>query len=160
MVFLKHNSLKPDIFFNPIFIPCFSESRFFRVQLIQDPGFSGSRLFMVQIIQGQGFSGSRFFRVGVQVLEVVLYKSWKICRWCIKAVVKQHWSSCQWYSISWTIRIFCFCEKIYTYDKGERNWTHGWTPHRYSHEIKFWKNMQMTWMNKQNCLQWVSFMQK
>ena len=45
MVFLKHNSLKPDIFFNPIFIPDFSGSRFFRVQLFQGPGpGSGSRV--------------------------------------------------------------------------------------------------------------------
>ena len=49
MVFVKHNSLKSDIFFDPIFIPGFSESRFFRVQVFQgpDPG-SGSR------VQGPG----------------------------------------------------------------------------------------------------------
>ena len=39
------------------------------------------------------------------------WKSWKTCRWCIKAVVKQHWSSCHWCNISWTI---FFYEKIYT----------------------------------------------
>ena len=33
MVFVKHNSLKSDIFFNPIFIPGFSGSRFFRVRV-------------------------------------------------------------------------------------------------------------------------------
>ena len=64
MVFVKHNSLKSDIFFNPIFIPGFqgpgfSESRFFRVQVFQGPGpgpslGSGSR---VQV-QGPG-PGSR-----------------------------------------------------------------------------------------------------
>ena len=42
MVFVKHNSLKPDIFFDSIFIPCFSGSRFFRIQVFQGPGFSGS----------------------------------------------------------------------------------------------------------------------
>ena len=55
MVFVKHNSLTSDIFFNPIFIPGFSGSRFFRVQVFQSPGFSGS--------------GSR---VRVQVLEVAV----------------------------------------------------------------------------------------
>ena len=49
MVFLKHNSLKSEIFFNPIFIPCFSESMFFRVQIFEGPGFSGSRLFGVRV---------------------------------------------------------------------------------------------------------------
>ena len=52
MVLIKHNSLKSDIFFNPIFIP----------------GFSGSRLFRVQVFEGPDFSESRFFRI--QVLEV------------------------------------------------------------------------------------------
>ena len=65
MVFVKHNSLKSDIFFNPIFILGFSGSRFFRVQLFQGTGFSGSRFFRVQIFQGPG-PGSRFFRVRVQ----------------------------------------------------------------------------------------------
>ena len=54
MVFVKHNSLKSDIFFNPIFIPGFSGSRFFRAQFLQGPGFSGSG----SRIQDQG-SGSR-----------------------------------------------------------------------------------------------------
>ena len=54
MIFLKHNSLQSDRFFNPIFIPCFSESMFFRVQFFQSPGFSGSILFRVQVIQGPG----------------------------------------------------------------------------------------------------------
>ena len=48
MVFVKHNSLKSDIFFNPIFIPGFSgsrfsELRFLRVQVFQGPG-PGSRV--------------------------------------------------------------------------------------------------------------------
>ena len=72
MVLIKHNSLKVDIFFNPIFIPGY-----------QGPGFSESRFFMVQVFHGPGFSGSRFFRVQgqgpgsrvrVQVLEVALKK--------------------------------------------------------------------------------------
>ena len=42
MVFIKDNSLKRDIF-NPIFIPCFSGSRFFRVRIQGlDPGFRSS----------------------------------------------------------------------------------------------------------------------
>ena len=49
MVFIKHNPLKLDIYFDPIFVSCFSESRFFRV-----PGFSGSRFFRVQVFQGPG----------------------------------------------------------------------------------------------------------
>ena len=62
MVFVKHNSLKSDIFFNPMFIPGFSGSRFFRVQVfkvpVQGPG------------PGPGF-GSRVRVQGpVQVIEV------------------------------------------------------------------------------------------
>ena len=56
IVLIKHNSLKSDINFHPIFISCFSGSRFFRVQVFQGPGFLGS--------------WSRFFRVRVQVSEV------------------------------------------------------------------------------------------
>ena len=65
MIFLKQNSLKPDIFFNPIFISCFSECVFFRVQVFQSPGFSGSSLFRAQYFQGPAYSGSRFFRIQV-----------------------------------------------------------------------------------------------
>ena len=55
MVFVKHNSRKSDIFFNPIFIPGFSGSRFFRVQVQgPDPGS----------------------RVRVQILEVALNGVW------------------------------------------------------------------------------------
>ena len=50
MVFIKHNSLTSDIDFNPIFITC----------------FSGSRFVWVQVFLGTGFSGYRFFRVRVQ----------------------------------------------------------------------------------------------
>ena len=58
MVFIKHNSLKSDIFFNVVIIPCFSGFMLFRVQ-----SFLGSRLFRVFL--GPGFSVSRFFRVQV-----------------------------------------------------------------------------------------------
>ena len=66
MVFVKHNSLKSYIFSNLIFIPGFSGSRFFRVQVFQGPGFSGPRFFRVQVFQGPG-PGSRS-RVRVQGL--------------------------------------------------------------------------------------------
>ena len=60
MVFVKHNSLKSDILFNPIFIPGFSGSRFFRVQVFQSLGFSGSRFFRIQVFQDPSpGSGSR-----------------------------------------------------------------------------------------------------
>ena len=58
MVFIKHNSLKSDIFFNVVIIPCFSGFMLFRVQ-----SFLGSRLFRVFL--GPGFSVSRFFRAQV-----------------------------------------------------------------------------------------------
>ena len=64
MVFIKRNSLNSDIYFNHIFIPCFSGSRFL-----------GSRFFRVrvQVLEVTlGFSESRFFRVRVQVSEVPL----------------------------------------------------------------------------------------
>ena len=32
-VFIKYNSLKSNVFFNPILFPCFSGSRFFRVRV-------------------------------------------------------------------------------------------------------------------------------
>ena len=79
MVFVKHNSLKSDIFFNLIFIPDFSGSRFFRAQVLEGPGFLGSRVQgpgsvsrVRVLVQGPGsgpgsVSGSR---VWVQVLEV------------------------------------------------------------------------------------------
>ena len=67
MVFVKRNSPKSDIFFDPIVIPGFPGSRFFRVQVFQDSGFSRSRFFRVPVrIQGPG-SG---FWVQVQVSEV------------------------------------------------------------------------------------------
>ena len=74
MVFIKHNSLKPDIFFNPIFIPCFSGSRFFRIQVFMGPLFPGSRFFRFQVFLGPGFSGSGY-RVRVLVLEVAYFET-------------------------------------------------------------------------------------
>ena len=85
MVFIAHNS-KSDIFFNPIFIPCFSGFMLFRVKVFWGLDFSGSRSFRVQVFQGPGLSGSgffwvfqgpgfsepRFFRVRVQVLKVAI----------------------------------------------------------------------------------------
>ena len=65
MVFIEHNSLKSDTFFNPIFIQCFLGFMLFKVQVFQSPDFSGSRFFRVQVFQGPGFSGSWFFRVQV-----------------------------------------------------------------------------------------------
>ena len=72
MVFIEHNSLKSDTFFNPIFIQCFLGFMLFKVQVFQSPDFSGSRFFRVQVFQGPGLSGFRFFRdqAQVQVLEV------------------------------------------------------------------------------------------
>ena len=49
MVFVEHSSLKLDIFFNPIFIPCFSGFMLFRAQVFLGPGFSGSRFFRVRV---------------------------------------------------------------------------------------------------------------
>ena len=70
MVFIRHNSLKSDMFlirylFHVFQDTCFSGSRFFRVQVFQGPGFSGSRFFRVQVFQSPDFSGSRFLRVQV-----------------------------------------------------------------------------------------------
>ena len=57
MVFIKPNSLKSGMFFNSIFIPCFSGSRPFRVQVFLGLGFLGFRFFSVQVFLGPGFSG-------------------------------------------------------------------------------------------------------
>ena len=51
--------------------PCFSRSRFLRVQFSLGPGSSGSRFFRVQVFQGPGFQGrGPGSRVRVQALEV------------------------------------------------------------------------------------------
>ena len=52
-VWSSYNSLKSYIFFNPIFIPGFSGSRFFRVQVFQGPG-SGSRV-RAQVLEVANF---------------------------------------------------------------------------------------------------------
>ena len=87
MVFVKHDSLKSNIFFNPIFLPGFSVSRFFRVQDPRCESGSGSR------VQGPGpGSGSR---VWVQVLEVAIFDIEKmfmyyiLCRICSKLTIKK-----------------------------------------------------------------------
>ena len=59
MVFIKHKSLKSDIFFDPKFTA----------------RFSGFILFWVQVFLGTDFSGSRFFKVRVHVLEVASFKA-------------------------------------------------------------------------------------
>ena len=71
MVFIRHNFLKLDIFFNPIFIPHFLGSRFFRVQVFQGPSFSRSIFFRVQVFLDPDFSGS-VSRVLVKALEVAV----------------------------------------------------------------------------------------
>ena len=65
MVFIKHNSLKSDIFLIPYLFhafkgPGFLGSRFLRVQVFQGPDFLGSRVFRVKFFHGlgPGFSGS------------------------------------------------------------------------------------------------------
>ena len=85
MVFIKHNSLKSVIFFNPIFIPRF-----------QDPCFSGSRFFRVQVFLGPGFSRSRS-RVRVQVLEVAYVLNimflYRLCWLYINSLLKVSYPS-------------------------------------------------------------------
>ena len=50
MVFIEHNSLKSNIFLIP-YLLCFSGFMFFWVQIFQDPGFSESRFFRVQVLE-------------------------------------------------------------------------------------------------------------
>ena len=69
MVFIKHNSLKSDVFFNLIIIPCFPGFVLFRVQVFQGSGFSGSRFFRVQVFYGPN---AGFSRSGSGVLVQVL----------------------------------------------------------------------------------------
>ena len=69
MVFIKHNSLKSDIFLNPIFIPCFSGSRFFRVQVFLGPGpGSGFRFQKQPCVSAYGFNHTK-------VNFILLYES-------------------------------------------------------------------------------------
>ena len=69
MVFVKHNSLKSDIFFNPIFIPGFSGSvSRVRVQgpgpgsKVQGPG-SGFRSSLLNVIMKEWFYHATCFGV-------------------------------------------------------------------------------------------------
>ena len=72
MFFVKHNSLKSDIFFNPIFIPGFLESTFFRVHVFQGPGpGSGSRVQG----PGPGFRSSASF----PSFPIVAFEQVNIC---------------------------------------------------------------------------------
>ena len=64
MVLIKHNYLKSDIFFNTIFTPGFSGSRFFRVQVFR--------------IRVQGPDPGPGSRVRVQVIEVATSSSMRI----------------------------------------------------------------------------------
>ena len=83
MVFVKHNSLKPDIFFNPIFIPGFSGSKFSRVRVqsprpgsrvwVQGPG-PGSRVWVQGPVQGPG-PGFRSSRLIVLSLRKGVFKN-------------------------------------------------------------------------------------
>ena len=49
MIFIKYNPLKSDIFSNPMFIPFFSGSIFFKVHVFQVQRFSGSRFLSVWV---------------------------------------------------------------------------------------------------------------
>ena len=51
MVFIEHNSLKSDIFFNHIFIPFFAGFLLFRIQVFWGPNFSVSRFLGVQVLE-------------------------------------------------------------------------------------------------------------
>ena len=64
MVFIKHNSLKSDIYFNSTFIPCFLGSKFLRVQDFQGPDFSEFRFF-----PSPSFSWSRFFQRQFKIFQ-------------------------------------------------------------------------------------------
>ena len=72
MIFRKHSSLKSNKFFNAIFLPCFSESKFFKAQVFrvwvfQGPGFSGSRSRIYNQGPGPDFRSS-------QILTIVGFK--------------------------------------------------------------------------------------
>ena len=68
MVLIKHNYLKPDMFFNPIFIPGFSGSRFFRAHVFR------VRVRVQGLGQGPGFG----FRVRVQVIEIAEFHDFSV----------------------------------------------------------------------------------
>ena len=66
-VLINYNMWSSNHFSTSSRFPRFSGSRFFTVQVLQDPGFSGSSFFRIQVFQDPGFSGSRFFRVRSRV---------------------------------------------------------------------------------------------
>ena len=66
-LFIKHNSLKSGIFFNPTHV----YSIFSRIHVFQGSSFSGFMFFRVQVFKGLGLSGSGS-SVRIQVLEVAL----------------------------------------------------------------------------------------
>ena len=86
--------------------PCFSRSRFLRVQFSLGPGSSGSRFFRVQVFQGPGFQGrGPGSRVRVQVLEVTdkIYFSFaiiKLFKHTIKKEALTQMFSCEFCEIS------------------------------------------------------------
>ena len=59
-VLISYNMWSSNHFSISSRFPCFSRSRFFRVQVFQARGFSRSRFFRVQVFQDPGFSGSRY----------------------------------------------------------------------------------------------------
>ena len=86
MVFVKHNSLKSDIFCDPIFIAGFSGSKLFRVQVFQglDPGsgssVQGPRPGSGSRVQGPG-SRSRIRVQGLEIanINISIKRTSKIC---------------------------------------------------------------------------------
>ena len=51
LVLISYNMRSSNHFSTSSRFPCFSRSRFFRVEVLQDPGFSGSRFFRVNDFQ-------------------------------------------------------------------------------------------------------------
>ena len=79
---MKHNYLKSDIFFNPIFIPCFSGlgvsgSRFFWVQIVGS-GFLRSRC---RALPSPGFSYLATSKTWTRILDPNLEKPWNVKTW-------------------------------------------------------------------------------
>ena len=84
------------------------------------------------------------------------WKTWKMCRWCVKAVIKQHWSSYQWCNISWTIWIYFLRKKVYLRQRGQKVNTRLFTP-RITQWNQIWEIMQMIWWtNKTVYSEWNS----
>ena len=84
------------------------------------------------------------------------WKTWKMCRCCVKAVIKQHWSSYQWCNISWTIWIYFLRKKVYLRQRGQKVNTRLFTP-RITQWNQIWEIMQMIWWtNKTVYSEWNS----